>query len=117
VSQQENRSHKVLQYYLDAEGTQKAETKDDGTLFLDFGTVLQGQTKKVRLYAKNTIEFPVQLEPIIENGEEDLKVTRYPPVIHAGAIEPVDIVFAPDPDRIKPLDVGFDFRKIILTRT
>jgi hypothetical protein len=110
-------SHKVIQYYLDEEGLQRAPTDEDGTLFLDFGTVMQGQTKKVRLYIKNNIEFPVQLEPIIQNGEEDLKVSRWPPIIHAGAIEPVDIVFSPDPDRIKPLDVGFDFRKIILTRT
>ena len=117
MSQQTNNSHKVIKFYLDAEGTQPAPTNEDGTLYLDFGTVLQGQTKRVRLYAANTIEYPIQLEPMIEKGEEDLKVTRFPPILQVGSIEPVDIMFSPDIDRIKPLNAGFDFRKIILTRT
>ena len=113
----EKRSHKVIQYYLDAEGTNPAPTDSNGNLILNFGTVLQGQAKKITLFAHNTIEYPIQLEPLIEKGEEDLKVSRFPPVLKSGSIEPVDIVFAPDPDRIKPLQAGFDFRKTILTRT
>ena len=72
---------------------------------------------EIRLYAHNTIEYPMQLEPIIENDEPDLKITTYPPVLKQGEIAPVDIVFKPDPDRISPLQSGFDFRKIILTRS
>lgn len=102
---------------MDADRTQPAPTDSNGNLLLNFGTVLQGEAKKIRLYAANTIEFPIQLEPIIENGEPDLKITRYPPVLREGETAPVDIVFSPDPDRIKPLESSFDFRKIILTKT
>jgi hypothetical protein len=116
--QQENRrSHKVIQYYLDPDKRDPAPTDNDGNLKLSFGTVLQGDAKKIRLYAANTIEYPIQLEPIIENGEPDLKITKYPPILREGEISEVDIVFAPGEDRIKPLEAGFDFRKIILTRT
>jgi hypothetical protein len=59
----------------------------------------------------------MQLEPIIENGEPDLQITTYPPILKQGEVAPVDIVFKPDPDRISPLESGFDFRKIILTRS
>lgn len=111
------KSHKVIQYYLDENRTQPAPTDNNGNLKLNFGTVLQGEAQKIRLYAHNTIEYPIQLEPIIENGEPDLSITNYPPVLREGQTAPVDIVFKPDPDRIKPLEAGFDFRKIILTRT
>jgi hypothetical protein len=117
VSQLEKRSHKVIQYYLDADKKEPAPTDSDGNLKLNFGTVLQGEAKKIRLYAHNTIDYPMQLEPIIENDEPDLKITTYPPILKQGEIAPVDIVFKPDPDRISPLESGFDFRKIILTRT
>lgn len=109
-------SHKVIQYYLDEDATQPAPTDQEGNLILDLGTVLQGQPKKIRLYAQNTIEYPMQLEPLIDPNEPDLKITRYPPIIKQGEIAPVDITFTPDVDRIKPLNTGFDFRKIILTR-
>jgi hypothetical protein len=118
VSQLENRrSHKVIQYYLDPDKKEPAPTDSEGNLLLNFGTVLQGEAKKITLYAHNTIEYPMQLEPIIENGEPDLKITTYPPILKQGEIAPVDIVFKPDPDRISPLESGFDFRKIILTRS
>ena len=76
-----------------------APTDDSGNLLLNFGTVLQGESKRIRLYAVNTIEYPIELEPLIENGEPDLKITRYPPVIQAGEVAPVDITFSPDVDR------------------
>ena len=94
-----------------------APTDGKGNLLLNFGNVLQGETKKIRLYAHNTIEYPIQLEPIIQDNEPDLKITTYPPILRDGEIAPVDIVFSPDADRIKPLQSGFDFRKIILTKT
>lgn len=114
---QDKRSHKVIQYYLDPDKKEAAPTDNNGNLLLNFGTVLQGEAKKIRLYAANTIEFPIQLEPIIENNEPDLKITRYPNILREGEIAAVDIVFSPDPDRIRPLESGFDFRKTILTRT
>ena len=94
-----------------------APTDGKGNLLLNFGTVLQGEAKKIRLYAYNTIEYPIQLEPIIQDNEPDLKITTYPPILRDGEIAPVDIVFSPDADRISPLQSGFDFRKIILTKT
>ncbi len=115
--QDERRSHKVIRYYLDPERNQPAPTDDQGNLFLNFGTVVQGEAKKIRLYAHNTIEYPMQLEPLIENGETDLKITKYPAILREGEVAPVDILFTPDPDRISPLQSGFDFRKIILTKT
>lgn len=115
--EEKRRSHKVIQYYLDPDKRKPAPTDDSGNLLLNFGTVLQSEAKKIRLYAHNTIEFPIQLEPIIENGEPDLHITTYPPVLRGGETAPVDIVFKPDPDRISPLQSGFDFRKIILTKT
>jgi hypothetical protein len=118
TNQEKNkRSYKVIQYYLDPDKNKPAPTDSNGNLLLNFGTVLQGEAKRIRLYAANTIEYPIQLEPIIEDNEPDLKVTKYPPILKIGEIAPVDIVFSPDPDRIKPLESGFDFRKIILTRT
>lgn len=116
-NQDNKRSHKVIQYYLDPDKKEAAPTDNNGNLLLNFGTVLQGEAKKIRLYAANTIEFPIQLEPIIENNEPDLKITRYPNILREGEIAAVDIVFSPDPDRIRPLESGFDFRKTILTRT
>ena len=115
--EQEKRSHKVIQYYLDPDKREPAPTDDNGNLKLNFGTVLQGEAKKIRLYAYNTIEYPIQLEPIIQDNETDLKITTYPPILRDGEIAPVDIVFSPDADRIRPLQSGFDFRKIILTKT
>ena len=102
---------------MDAERNEPAPTDDDGNLFLNFGTVVQGEAKKIRLYAHNTIDFPMQLEPLIEANEPDLKITKYPPILREGEVAPVDIIFSPDPDCIKPLQSGFDFRKIILTKT
>ena len=116
MSQINKRSHKVIQYYLDPDKKEAAPVDNNGNLLLNFGTVLQGESKKIRLYAHNTIEFPIQLEPIIENNEPDLKITTYPNVLREGQVAPVDIVFSPDPDRISPLQSGFDFRKIILTK-
>jgi hypothetical protein len=110
-------SHKVIQYYLDADRKEKAPTDSDGNLLLNFQTVLQGQSKRIRLYASNEITYPIQLEPLISEGETDLKITTYPPILKVGEIAPVDIVFHPGIDRIKPLNASFDFRKTILNRT
>lgn len=118
-TQQQNNSKnkKVIEYYLDLDQTQKAPTDDEGNLDLDFGTTLQGQSKKIRLYAKNLIKYPMELEPIYSNeNEEDLKITKYPAILKVGEIAPVDVVFSPDPDRLSPLETGFDFRKVILSR-
>lgn len=117
MSTLENRSHKVIQYYMDDDLGERAPTDSNGNLILDFGTVLQGQEKRIKLFAKNTIEYDIQLEPLIEADEPDLKITRYPAVLKAGEIAEVLISFKPDLDRIKPLESGFDFRKIILTRS
>lgn len=116
---QENsrRSHKVIQYYMDPHRKETAPTDNNGNLLLNFGTTLQGQETRIKIYAANTIDFPIQLEPIIEDNEPDLKITKYPPVLQPGAIEEVIISFKPDMDRISPLQTGWDFRKIILTRT
>ena len=84
------RSHKVIQYYLDPEKRTPAPTDNNGNLLLNFGTVLQGKSEKIRLYAHNTIEFPMQLEPIIENNEPDLKITNYPSILREGETAPVD---------------------------
>jgi hypothetical protein len=108
---------KVIRYYLDQEGTQLAPTDENGKLKIKFGTVLQGQSKRIRLYAKNLIDFPLELEPLItDENEKDLKITRYPNILRVGEIAPVDIVFSPNMDRLSPLESGWDFRKIILSR-
>ena len=108
---------KVIEYYLDQDATQLAPTDNEGNLKLDFGTVLQGQSQKVRLYAKNLINYPMQLEPLIANeNEKDLKISRYPNILKVGEVAPVDVVFSPDPDRLSPLETGWDFRKVILSR-
>ena len=101
---------------MDEDGNEPAPTDSQGNLILNFGTSIQGQAKKIRLYAKNTINFNMQLEPLVDKNEPDLKITRYPPIIKAGAIEPIDITFTPDIDRISPLNSSFDFRKIILAQ-
>lgn len=116
TKKEENRSHKVIQYYLDPDLGQGAPTDSNGNLKLDFGTCLQGQESRIRLYAHNTIEYDIQLEPLIEPGEEDLKITKYPAVLRAGSIGEVIVSFKPDLDRISPLESGFDFRKIVLKR-
>lgn len=116
TSQQQNNSKEVIKYYLDAEKKHPAPTDENGNLLLNFETVLQGQTKKIRLYAENMISYPMQLEPILERGEPDLKITQYPPILKVGEIAPVDITFSPSLDRLKPLNSSFDFRKIILSR-
>ena len=114
---QNNSKKKVIEYYLDSDQHQLAPTDDEGNLDLDFGTVLQGQSKKIRLYAKNLIEYPMQLEPLIANeNEKDLKITKYPAILKVGEIAPVDVVFSPDPERLSPLECGWDFRKVILSR-
>ena len=97
--------------------TEPAPTDNAGNLMLDFGTCLQGQAKKIRLYVANTIDFDIQLEPLVDKDEPDLKITRFPPILKSGNVEPIDVTFTPDIDRVKPLESGFDFRKIILTRT
>lgn len=112
-----NRSHKVIQYYLDPNLEERAPTDSSGNLILQFGTVLQGQEKRVHLFANNTIEYDIQLEPLIEADEPDLKITRYPNILKAGETAEIVISFKPDLDRVKPLESGFDFRKIILTRS
>lgn len=111
-----DRSHKVIQYYMDPDLTTPAPKDQDGNLFLDFGVALQGQESRIKLYAHNTIPYDIQLEPLIEQGEEDLTVIRYPSVLRAGSTDEVIVSFKPDMDRIKPLESGFDFRKIILKR-
>ena len=113
----ERKSHKVIQYYMDSEKRERAPTDENGNLLLNYGTVLQGQAKSIKLWAANTIEYDISLEPLIENNEPDLKITRYPPILKAGEIAEVVVTFKPDPDRIEPLQSGWDFRKIILTRT
>lgn len=117
MSQQQNRSHKVIQYYLDPERKERAPTDDNGNLQLNFGTCLQGTEARIKLWAANTIEFPIQLEPIIADNEPDLKITKYPPILQAGAIGEVIVSFKPDSDRVSPLQSSWDFRKIILTKT
>lgn len=110
-----NRSQKVIQYYLDPDLAEQAPTDSNGNLLLNFGTVLQGQEKRIQLFAHNTIEYDVQLEPLLEPNEPDLKITRYPAVLRAGSTDEVVVSFKPDIDRVRPLESGFDFRKIILT--
>lgn len=102
---------------MDRDMNERAPTDEDGNLILNYGTVLQGQAKSIKLYAHNTITYPIQLEPLIENNEPDLKITKYPPILQAGEVSEVVVTFKPDPDRIEPLQSGWDFRKIILTRT
>ena len=102
---------------MDEDGNEPAPTDQQGNLLLNFGTSIQGQAKRIRLYAANTIEYDIQLEPLIDKDEPDLKITRFPPILKAGDIQAVDITFTPDIDRVRPLQSGFDFRKIILTRT
>lgn len=101
---------------MDQELKKPAPMDKNGNLALNFGVVLQGSTKNIRLYAKNTINYPIQLEPIISDpAEQDLKVRRYPTILDAGASAPVDVEFTPALDRIQPLSTTFDFRKIILS--
>lgn len=101
---------------MDLDLATPAPVDQNGNLLLNFGTVLQGQESRIKLFAHNTIEYDVQLEPLLEEGEPDLKITRYPEVLRAGSTEEVIVSFKPDMDRIRPLESGFDFRKIILTR-
>lgn len=108
---------KVIEYYLDEDATELAPTDDKGNIDLELGTVLQGHSQKIRLYMKSLIEYPMQLEPVYKDAnEKDVKITRYPNILKVGEVAQVDIVFSPDPDRLAPLDTGFDFRKIILSR-
>ena len=101
---------------MDQELTKPAKIDKNGNIALYFGEVLQGSTKNIRLYAKNTINYPIRLEPIIANpAEQDLKIRRYPTILDAGASAPVDVEFTPALDRIEPLRTTFDFRKIILS--
>ena len=118
MSSSSTKNKKVIEYYLDQDQNEKAPLDDNGNVKLELGTVLQGQSHKVRLFAKNIIDFPMQLEPLIANvNEKDVKITRYPSILRSGEVGAVDIVFSPDPDRLAPLEpTGWDFRKIILSR-
>ena len=101
---------------MDQELKKPAPIDSNGNLKLNFGTVLQGSTKNIRLYAKNNISYPIQLEPIISDpAEQDLKIRKYPQILQAGESAPIDVQFTPDLDRITPLKTTFDFRKIILS--
>lgn len=100
---------------MDPDLNEPAPVDSNGNLLLNFQTVLQGQEKRIHLFAHNTIEYDIQLEPLLEEGEPDLKIARYPAVLRAGMTDEVVVSFKPDIDRIKPLQSGFDFRKIILT--
>lgn len=101
---------------MDQELKKPAPIDKNGNLALNFGVVLQGSTKNIRLYAKNNINYPIQLEPIISDpAEQDLKVRKYPSILAAGESAPIDVEFTPDIDRINPLRTTFDFRKIILS--
>lgn len=91
-----------------------APKDQDGNLLLNFQTVLQGSEKRIHLFANNTIEYDVALEPILDPNEPDLKIVKYPAVLRAGQVEEVIISFKPDMDRISPLQSGWDFRKVIL---
>lgn len=116
MSALENRSHKVIQYYLDPDLTTPAPKDQEGNIKLRFGTVLQGRDHRIKLYANNTIEYDIALEPILDKDEPDLNIVKYPSTLRAGSTEEVIVSFKPDIDRVKPLESGFDFRKIILTR-
>ena len=106
----------LIEYYMDQELTKPAPIDKNGNLKLDFGVVLQGSTKNIRLYARNTISYPIQLEPIISDpAEKDLKVRNYPSILGADSASPIDVEFTPGLDRITPLRTSFDFRKIILS--
>ena len=112
-----NKSQKVIKYYMDADLAEPAPVDSNGNLILDFQTVLQGQEKRIKLYANNTIEYDIALEPLIEQNEPDLKIVKYPATLRSGSTEEVIISFKPDLDRISPLQSGFDFRKVILARS
>lgn len=101
---------------MDQQLKKPAPMDKNGNLALNFGVVLQGSTKNIRLYAKNNISYPIQLEPIISDpAEQDLKIRRYPNILQAGEVAPIDVAFTPDLDRIAPLSCTFDFRKVILS--
>ena len=101
---------------MDADLAEPAPVDSNGNLVLDFGTSIQGTEKRIKIYAANTIEFDIQLEPLTDPNEPDLKIVRYPSVLRAGSTEEVIISFKPDLDRISPLQTGWDFRKIILAK-
>lgn len=99
---------------MDSDLRERAPTDSNGNLILNFQTVLQGQEKRIRLFAHNNLEYDISLEPLLEPNEPDLKITRYPAVLKAGSTDEVIVSFKPDIDRVRPLESGFDFRKIIL---
>lgn len=110
-------SHKVIKYYMDPDRTESAPTDSNGNLVLNFGVCLQGTENRIKLYASNEIPYDISLEPLIEKGEPDLKIVKYPSTLRAGSIEEVIVSFKPDIDRVRPLESSFDFRKIVLTKS
>lgn len=103
----------LLSYFLDPELRQKAPLDSTGkNVALKFGIAVQGRPVKQNLYVRNEIDYYLDLTPF--TGDPDLHITNYPNRLAPHASGPVEIVFSPPSDRIKPLQASWDFKKVVL---
>jgi hypothetical protein len=103
---------KLLQYYRDAQGSQKADTDDKGNVLLHFDEIpIQGRESRASLWVKNEHDYPIMLKPV--TTDPDLSIIHYPSNIQPKEIDLVTFVFKPGLERITPLKAGWDFEKTV----
>lgn len=103
----------LLSYFLDPELRQRAPLDGSGkNVALKFGIAVQGRPVRQQLYVRNDIDYYLDLTPF--TGDPDLHITNYPSRLAPHESGPVEITFSPPPDRIKPLQASWDFKKVVL---
>lgn len=106
----------IIQYYSDAGAKHRAPRKDDGSIVLRFGEVVQGRkTPPVSLWVKNVHpqHYNIRLTP--ETTDGDLKFAKAPPdVLKPGQVAEIQLVFECPINRITPLMANWGMNLTVL---
>ena len=102
----------VIEYYYNEECTKRVPVNELGYAIIDWGETIPGTTKEKTLWVKNLIADRIIFrQPHTE--DDDLKIKDFPVKLLGKESGKVLLEFAPNENRIKPLNSGWQFDLVI----
>ena len=85
---------------------------EDGNAILDWGEVMPGSVKSVKLFVKNELLSPISIrQPYTSDAE--LAIKDYPTHLSSGEIGEVQLEYSPNKERLEPLKSDWGFEIVV----
>lgn len=101
-----------ITYYYDKQYKTRVPVNEEGNAILDWGEVVPGSIKSVKLFVKNELLSPISLrQPYTE--DEEFKIKNYPTHMLPGETGEIDLEYSPNEERLTPLKSDWGFELVI----